>query len=409
MFAKFLEDTNKIQQTFRNLDVSNLEEAVKTAKKELVDAQKELNDIFKDLNTMSKFSPKYSAEMRNAVKEGKNYKEVQEQITKELEEQVTQKEKSLNIQKEELRTTEENLKKLQVSATAMPTTLRTGKTAAATSFQTIGKKDQPSTSITDSRTLKSIREIYEREFSKGISSGKSNLEIAKSIQKAWSSVGIQVKNQDTLNKALETSRENYNKILGEINSLTSQHKILAENISKTTKEIENARKEEADFAAYNEKAAASYERMEKVSEKVAKQAAVVRTAEANQAAGTAIPENTQALEQAKDTMNDYIQTNMEVAESNNESDQKFKDITNTIKQYVSVGMALREAWNQLKQTFSDVGEIDKSFAEIAMVTDYSVDQMWSSYDQYARMANELGQSTNDVIKASGLFYQQGKI
>jgi TP901 family phage tail tape measure protein len=42
-----------------------------------------------------------------------------------------------------------------------------------------------------------------------------------------------------------------------------------------------------------------------------------------------------------------------------------------------------------------------------MVTKYSVDDMWKSYSQYAEMAGQLGQKTNDVIKASALFYQQG--
>ena len=42
-----------------------------------------------------------------------------------------------------------------------------------------------------------------------------------------------------------------------------------------------------------------------------------------------------------------------------------------------------------------------------MVTDYSVEQMWSSYDDYAEMANRLGQTTKDVIASSALFYQQG--
>ena len=42
-----------------------------------------------------------------------------------------------------------------------------------------------------------------------------------------------------------------------------------------------------------------------------------------------------------------------------------------------------------------------------MVTSYSVEEMWGSYDKYASMANELGQSTESVIQSSALFYQQG--
>jgi hypothetical protein len=42
-----------------------------------------------------------------------------------------------------------------------------------------------------------------------------------------------------------------------------------------------------------------------------------------------------------------------------------------------------------------------------MVTSYSVDEMWQSYDKYAEMAAELGQTTESVIQSSALFYQQG--
>ncbi len=62
---------------------------------------------------------------------------------------------------------------------------------------------------------------------------------------------------------------------------------------------------------------------------------------------------------------------------------------------------------QVKETYEDVKQLDKSFASIAMVTKYSVNEMWSSYSQYADMASDLGQKTNDIIKASALFYQQG--
>jgi hypothetical protein len=51
--------------------------------------------------------------------------------------------------------------------------------------------------------------------------------------------------------------------------------------------------------------------------------------------------------------------------------------------------------------------LDSAFASIAMVTDYDVNDMWSSYGTYADMAQELGQKTKDVVEASALFYQQG--
>jgi hypothetical protein len=42
-----------------------------------------------------------------------------------------------------------------------------------------------------------------------------------------------------------------------------------------------------------------------------------------------------------------------------------------------------------------------------MVTDFSIEDMWKKYDAYAKIANELGQSTLSVVQASGLYFQQG--
>ena len=79
----------------------------------------------------------------------------------------------------------------------------------------------------------------------------------------------------------------------------------------------------------------------------------------------------------------------------------------TVKYVFSITNAWRLLRQQLQKTYNDVKTLDKAFAEIAMVTNYSVKDMWSQYGNYAKMANELGQSTESVIRASGLFYQQG--
>ena len=77
------------------------------------------------------------------------------------------------------------------------------------------------------------------------------------------------------------------------------------------------------------------------------------------------------------------------------------------KRILSITTAWRSLRNVVKSTFNDVKSLDKSFASIAMVTEYSVKDMWEQYDQYAAMANKLGQSTQSVVEASGLYYQQG--
>lgn len=87
----------------------------------------------------------------------------------------------------------------------------------------------------------------------------------------------------------------------------------------------------------------------------------------------------------------------------------FDRLKDTLTTYLSVGAIFGGLRKVINQTWEDTKNLDQAFASIAMVTDYSVKEMWSSYDQYSEMAQKLGQSTEDVIKSSALFYQQGKI
>lgn len=101
-------------------------------------------------------------------------------------------------------------------------------------------------------------------------------------------------------------------------------------------------------------------------------------------------------------------TNLEQAAKSSENlSASFDNLTSRIKQFLSVGTVFTEIRNVIRNTYNDVKNLDKAFASIAMVTDYSVDEMWQSYGDYADMAAELGQSTQSVIESSALFYQQG--
>jgi len=127
-----------------------------------------------------------------------------------------------------------------------------------------------------------------------------------------------------------------------------------------------------------------------------------------------VQEQTQGLEQAQQAQEDLersakesTEKMKEQAEATTAMNNKFDDMKQAVKTFLSIGSAIGAVRNIISQTFNDIKELDKSFANIAMVTSYTVGQMWNSYEQYAQMANELGQSTQSVIEASGLFYQQG--
>lgn len=105
---------------------------------------------------------------------------------------------------------------------------------------------------------------------------------------------------------------------------------------------------------------------------------------------------------------DSMATGLENTAKNAENTAStFEQMKQKLLMFFSVTSLFNGLRNQIKQTFNDVKTLDKSFASIAMVTQYSVNEMWSSYGQYADMAAQLGQKTNSVIQASALFYQQG--
>jgi hypothetical protein len=67
------------------------------------------------------------------------------------------------------------------------------------------------------------------------------------------------------------------------------------------------------------------------------------------------------------------------------------------KMLLSVTNIYRQIRRVISQTFTDVQNLDKAFGSIAMVTDKTVSGLWQSYGDYAKMANELGQTTESAI------------
>lgn len=110
-------------------------------------------------------------------------------------------------------------------------------------------------------------------------------------------------------------------------------------------------------------------------------------------------------EESHDAAKKDAEGTSELAKRQEELANSFENVKSYISSYLTLGAALREVRQIINQTWQDSKNLDQAFASIAMVTDYSVEEMWQSYDQYSQMAQQLGQRTEDVIKSSALFYQ----
>lgn len=104
---------------------------------------------------------------------------------------------------------------------------------------------------------------------------------------------------------------------------------------------------------------------------------------------------------------EQAETQNELASNARRAESTFEQLRNRMLMFFSVTSIFNTLKQQIRDTYNDVKKLDKAFASIAMVTSQTVEGMWSSYGRYAQMAAALGQKTEDVIKASALFYQQG--
>ena len=145
-------------------------------------------------------------------------------------------------------------------------------------------------------------------------------------------------------------------------------------------------------------------------EAILKREAAVKQAHADEAAmRKEIEETSEDLK--KNTAAQYENTKSlySLGEEQLSIGQEFENVRSYVQSLLSVTAMFHEVISLIKTTWNEAKNLDDAFASIAMVSDYSVQEMWGIYDQYNQMAQELGQSTESVVKSSALFIQQGRV
>lgn len=257
-----------------------------------------------------------------------------------------------------------------------------------------------------------VTEAYQKTLEKMITSGGNAAEAVEEMKKSLADYGIEIENTDQLQENFYNDIEGFYKSSavdrGNKGNITKARKIGRTN-AQGEYELSDASVQNflnnSGVTAYSDNMRRATEVTNQLGQEI--EEATRRTAEL-------VNENDQGLNNAIQNTNNMTDATKEGAEATREASESaekmndtFDNMKNAVKTFLSIGSAVSALKNVVRDTFNDIKELDKSFAQIAMVTDYSVQEMWSSYDQYAAMANELGQSTQSVIQASGLFYQQG--
>lgn len=387
----------RISSGLSNIETRGLDEANKALKEQ----QKQLKQIaaeqeknIKGLLSGTSGSKAFAARLVQAAKSGKKFEEIQEEINKELQTQIdlTEKQKKLKTAKDNVNTLKEEAKRRRAEIAAAADIY----TFNRTSYRTGGKD-------IDSNLAKTVK----TKFVEAAATATTPEQAVKAFQKELEKLGVTQKNTTKMQQQMTAAFQKMNPIITEYDSKIKSARSATRMASTDLKNAQNQ------VAAAN--AAFSSPEIEQAYNAIAEGAHKVKNAESQVAAERAkTPEHTKNIQEYEEqilklfnALTQSKQATEQLSISQQEFDDKIEKMKSTIKTWLSFGSAVQAVRRVFQQTLTDVQNLDKSFAEIAMVTDYSVDQMWKSYDQYSQMATELGQTTQSVIQASGLFYQQG--
>lgn len=391
---------NKVAVDLNGINANKLTQELRNATDELTQQKRALNDIIaSEKNNISlqmqsiKHGRTYANTLVQSAKSGEKLEEVQKRITNEIDQQI-EKQKQLKTQAEQkvsTATTQLNIAKTNAYKTSF----------RQSSFKTIdesGKKT--STTISDEQYSK-VNQIFKEVVSNEKTAEKAIEKFNKELQK----LGISASKA-----AINNVSKSFNEIQTSVKPAEAALKTAEDELQKVKKALDQMTQQKGTVgsAINSQEIVSSYQKIVAAVNSVAQAENNVNAARGKM--GSQIPEMQRyatLMNQYKGATQQATQQVGELTEQQQRFDSTFDHLTRYIQYTFSLANGFRMLKQVIQQTFNDVKELDAAFASIAMVTDYSVEQMWSSYDDYAEMANRLGQTTKDVIASSALFYQQG--
>lgn len=135
--------------------------------------------------------------------------------------------------------------------------------------------------------------------------------------------------------------------------------------------------------------------------------ATAETAKQQEQCAQAATNNGNAVERGAQAFMDMSENEKKAQVASEQLEGGFNQLGDRLKYMFGFTAMFAKLRQVIRETFNDIQELDKAYASIAYVTNETVADLWSTYDEYAGMAEKLGQSTVDVIKASAIYRQQG--
>lgn len=414
MVASYLKNAEKINEAFQKVSADNLTKQLNDAKAAVEQVRKSQESSIKSakevLNTQAlgvKNGKKYAAQLIEQVKNGESLEDAQKAITTQLQAQV-------KAQKEQVALSEKNVQSAKTKVEGL-----TAKEQSSTVSQGVFRYKQNFTrngqTIND-QDYDIIKGVLSKTTRDGASKGTDSAIVYENFLKQLKNRGIEYTKSNTVSGSKQGQQnitrqiEYYKNLQTQIKTAQQELKDYEKTYKESQKSLAAAQDEETQVTGLitDENAVKYLNEITQAIQDLAEKMGLLKQAEQQQNENTPDYEDvSHKIDEADRSAGAYVDTNAELAQKANDIGNNFDNAIATLKTYISLGAGIRQISEIFKDTYNNVKDLDKAFSEIAMVTDYSVEDMWKSYSQYATMANQLGQETQNVVKASGLFYQQG--
>lgn len=414
MVASYLKNAEKINEAFQKVSADNLTKQLNDAKVAVEQVRKSQESSIKSakevLNTQAlgvKNGKKYAAQLIEQVKNGESLEDAQKAITTQLQAQV-------KAQKEQVALSEKNVQSAKTKVEGL-----TAKEQSSTVSQGVFRYKQNFTrngqTIND-QDYDIIKGVLSKTTRDGASKGTDSAIVYENFLKQLKNRGIEYTKSNTVSGSKQGQQnitrqiEYYKNLQTQIKTAQQELKDYEKTYKESQKNLAAAQDEETQVTGLitDENAVKYLNEITQAIQDLAEKMGLLKQAEQQQNENTPDYEDvSHKIDEADRSAGAYVDTNAELAQKANDIGNNFDNAIATLKTYISLGAGIRQISEIFKDTYNNVKDLDKAFSEIAMVTDYSVEDMWKSYSQYATMANQLGQETQNVVKASGLFYQQG--
>lgn len=90
-----------------------------------------------------------------------------------------------------------------------------------------------------------------------------------------------------------------------------------------------------------------------------------------------------------------------------EAEQNVSGLINRLKHLTSLTSVAMIGRRMIRSIITDIKDLDSAFNDISVVTGKTMQEMWNSFGQVNKMAQEYGVSTKGVVEVQNMYYHQG--